>query len=659
MKRIAFIFIFLWCALLGFAQNVEFDTQNFPDKKQRKEALQFVNKGDKHFNTKSPNYADALENYKKAYEINPNNALLNYKIGKCISSFNKKDGLKYFASANLLLKSANAELDVIQDNMLLYATSLHYQYKFDSAVIMYRNWLDLIANNKIVKHEQTDVVKKYIAQCLTGDSLMRYPTRYVVAKLGSAINSEYYEFAPVPFFDTLAFNSYKPVQALKSKKNAPAVSTIYISKKNKDGSFLEAKCMEEPFLSPFNDIITDFSPSGKYALVSRDGDIYYSIQGKNGKWLNLTPLDNNVNTASNEIYACFSKDMNYLYFASNCAGGYGGYDIYRVNLTVGKSGELRCSGRKNLGKNVNSAYDEVSVSFSNFNNNMYISSNCEKSMGGFDIFKSFPEADGWSPLINMGFPLNSTDSEMHFVRSNNHKSAYFTKSDENHNTDIYSVDIVDVENVVLIKEIENKLRQTSTDDDIIVFGFEDELKISSYVMCTVKGHIRDAYDFSPLSLKVDVIDNKTLGVVASFETLPSNGMFSITLPSGESYGLVLKDSEYMFCSQEIAINGSSTYKVIEENIYIPKTEPDKVILLENISFVRDSDRFNNDKSQGELFRIYRVLQDHPSLNVEIVGRLTHTSKILAHLVRSGIAQERISTKPPERSMRGNIAVRFF
>ncbi|MDR2084626.1 MAG: tetratricopeptide repeat protein [Bacteroidales bacterium] len=659
MKKLFLIIFLIGCISNIFAQNIEFDSQNFPDKKIRKEALNLIKKGNKYYNAKSPDYQEALNYFRQAYEINPNNAELNYKIGKCIQKKDKKNGLKYFGSANYLFKSAKADLNMIQDNMLLYAQSLQYNYKFDSAVIMFNNWLDLINNNKIENHEQPELIHKFISQCKVGDSLMRYPTRYIINRLDETVNSDYFDFSPVSYYDTLAFNSNRPVENQKIKKNKSAISNIYISTKQSDETFSEAKLIGKPFFSLYNDLITDISPDGKYILVSRNGDIYYSMRDENNEWSEMNYLGSDINTSSMEVYASFSKDMLFIYFASNCEGGYGGFDIYRADLIILRNGDLRCVNKQNLGENINSKYDEISISFSNYNNNMYIASNGEKSMGGFDIFKSFPEANNWSPLINMGYPLNSTDDEMHFIRSASSSNAYFTRSDENYNAGIYSVDIVDVENIVLIKEFETVPRHTSLQDDNQVFGFEDEVKISSYVMCLVKGYVKDAENLSPLSLRIDVMDNKTLNIVASFETHPSNGMYSISLPSGTNYGLILKDSVYMFCSQEIQIPGTSVYKVINEDIYIPKTSQDRFILLENISFLKGTDRFNSEKSQGELFRIFKVLEENSYLNIEIIGKFSYTSKILAYLVRNGIAQERITYKPPLTGMNDNITVRFF
>ncbi|MDL2227582.1 tetratricopeptide repeat protein [Odoribacter sp. OttesenSCG-928-L07] len=658
MKKLFLILVVVFCALFSWAQNVEFDAQNFPDKKVRKEALQLIKKGDKCFYAKTPDYNEALNYYSKVYEINPKNAELNYKMGKCILSKNKKDGLKYFSSANLLFKDSKSNLNLIQENMLLYAKSLQYNYKFDSAAVMYNNWILLIKNNKVHKHEDLELIENFIKQCASGDSLMKTPTRYVVNKLGKSINSEYDDFAPVVYFDTLAFNSIRPTPKSKAKKDK-TISNVYASIRRDENHFSDARYLGEPFSTSKNEIITDISSNGKYALISREGDIYYSVHGSDGKWSKMTYVEGELNTDYDERYACFSKDMQYIYFSSDSPNGYGGYDIYRSDLIFTRSGELRCTNKRNLGENINSKFDEISVSFSNFDNNMYVSSNCDKAMGGFDIFKSYPESNSWSPLINMGYPLNSTDDDMYFVRSNNSSTGYFTKSDEHYGTNIYSVDIIDVENIVLTREFDNKLRQTSSIEDNLVFGFEDEIKISSYVMCMVKGFIRDAEDFSPLALRVDVIDNKTLNVVASFETNPSNGMYSISLPSGVSYGLMLKDSIYLFCPQEITIPGTSVYKIIEEDIYIPKTTSERVIMLENISFVRNSDIFNNEKSQGELFRIYRLLSENKDLKVEFFGRFSHTSKILAYLVRNKIDQERITINPPSQGMRNNVTVRFF
>lgn len=55
-----------------------------------------------------------------------------------------------------------------------------------------------------------------------------------------------------------------------------------------------------------------------------------------GKWSDIIPLPNGVNTEQDEAYPFFLNDGVTLYFASNGEGSIGGYDIFitRLNLEI-------------------------------------------------------------------------------------------------------------------------------------------------------------------------------------------------------------------------------------------------------------------------------------------------------------------------------------
>jgi hypothetical protein len=87
MKNKLFLINFLlllFCFNLK-AQNVEFKKENFPDRKRElKKAILEIEEGNKSYElSKGMYYLDAIEHYISANKFNPDNALLNYKIGKC------------------------------------------------------------------------------------------------------------------------------------------------------------------------------------------------------------------------------------------------------------------------------------------------------------------------------------------------------------------------------------------------------------------------------------------------------------------------------------------------------------------------------------------------------------------------------------------------
>ena len=93
MKGITIIIMLIITFFKSFAQDVEFSKDNFRDKKDElKLAKNEIELGDEIMEKESVFYKNAIPHYLIAYKLNPNNALLNFKLGKCYyhSSFRSK-----------------------------------------------------------------------------------------------------------------------------------------------------------------------------------------------------------------------------------------------------------------------------------------------------------------------------------------------------------------------------------------------------------------------------------------------------------------------------------------------------------------------------------------------------------------------------------------
>ncbi|MDE6447454.1 MAG: OmpA family protein, partial [Muribaculaceae bacterium] len=96
-----------------------------------------------------------------------------------------------------------------------------------------------------------------------------------------------------------------------------------------------------------------------------------------------------------------SPDGRYLYFSSDMPGGYGGKDIWRINL-LDRVGSL-----ENLGPQINTPGDEMFPYMRN-DSTMYFSSDGHPGFGALDLFVARQNAtrEFWS-VENMGLPMNS------------------------------------------------------------------------------------------------------------------------------------------------------------------------------------------------------------------------------------------------------------
>ncbi|MGE0635223.1 MAG: OmpA family protein [Bacteroidia bacterium] len=171
--------------------------------------------------------------------------------------------------------------------------------------------------------------------------------------------------------------------------------------------------------------------------ISKEGVNVLQIfvaQNVNGVWSNLKPLP--VNSIE---YSCthpsISADGSTLYFVSNMPGGFGGYDIYKMernNVVVGGFGKP-----ENMGKNINSAGNEM---FPHENKGtLYFASNGFTGFGGYDIYST--DITGKQPgMINMGIGMNSNKDDFAVVFNPDGETGYLSSNrDGEHGYDkIYS-----------------------------------------------------------------------------------------------------------------------------------------------------------------------------------------------------------------------------
>lgn len=133
------------------------------------------------------------------------------------------------------------------------------------------------------------------------------------------------------------------------------------------------------------------SPDGKYLFFASDmpggfgeADIYYCEIYEDGKLSEPKNAGPNINTPGNDFFPFFSSE-NKLYFTSNGHQGFGGLDIYESEFSEG----LGFTKAVNLGKVINTSYDDFAMVFHKDNKKGYFSSNRPQGKGDDDIYAFF------------------------------------------------------------------------------------------------------------------------------------------------------------------------------------------------------------------------------------------------------------------------------
>ena len=180
------------------------------------------------------------------------------------------------------------------------------------------------------------------------------------------------------------------------------------------------------------------------AKNSKFGKIYlYKATKEGDKWANSKPLPFN-NKEYDVRNPSISKDGKTLYFSSNMPGGFGGEDIWKVSVNGDEYGTP-----ENLGAKVNTEANE-SFPFITDDNILFFSSNGKTGFGGLDVFKL--DLNKGSEAMNVGEPVNTSKDDFAFTYNATKKVGFFS-SNRDGVDNIYKADpVCNVQALVRVKD---------------------------------------------------------------------------------------------------------------------------------------------------------------------------------------------------------------
>lgn len=466
MKK-GLLFVVILFTHLVYGQNVDFIKKNFPnDTKGLKKALDSIKAGDKYY-VMAPDWRfNAIPYYVSANKFNPNNALLNYKIGYCYltkhSAFKTK-AIPYLETAFKL----NSNVAVNIHYLLGQAYQLNMEW--DRAMQEYNAYIQTLDLKKNAK--QIADAKKKIDECKNGAEFVKNPVSVFIDNVGPTINTQYPEYGPLVSADetSMLFTSRRPTAKGQLATDAGLYyENIYISY-FRNGQWLAATNLGEPVNHKGEHIATaGLSPDGKILYVynnERNGDIYQTFL-EGGEWTKPQKMGGKINTKYRETSLSIAADNKTLYLVSDRPGGFGGKDIYKVTL----NDRAKWTDPVNLGPTINTQYDEEGADIQADGKTLFFSSKGHNSMGGFDIFKSTYDSGKWSEPQNLGYPVNTPDDDVFISVSKSGKHGYYAsvKANGYGDYDIYKVTFLGAEKPVPL----------STEDATLAGGNAD-VKISN------------------------------------------------------------------------------------------------------------------------------------------------------------------------------------
>ena len=135
--------------------------------------------------------------------------------------------------------------------------------------------------------------------------------------------------------------------------------------------------------------------------------LFYAYQGTY-EWQGIRELDFNSNDYSC-VHPSLAPDGNRIFFASDRPGGFGGLDIYLSEWIGGK-----WSNPINLGPEVNTSKDEA-FPFIHSTGRLFFSSQGLAGYGGWDVFMIDLSGKSWGKVYDLPAPYNSPEDDFGFI----------------------------------------------------------------------------------------------------------------------------------------------------------------------------------------------------------------------------------------------------
>jgi flagellar motor protein MotB len=371
------------------------------------------------FQSESPNY-----NYRKGYVV--------IKLGQ-----NYEAAIPYLTIGVTKVSKfydvySAKELNAPVDALYYLGRSYHYMGKTSEAKSFYSEFIEKT-------DKKSDLIKYAnlgLEQCEVAERQLRSPNEGVKVKnAGNKVNSKYPEYSPVVSLDGtgLFYTICKPWDNKNSSeyinpKTGLYLEDIYTSLLDDKNNWKDPVKMEFSKIDQ-NEATSAISIEERYIYSYTDetgaGDIYYS-DFKNNKFEKPRIFDaKNVNSPYWESHLTISPSGNFMYFVSDRPGGFGGRDIYECK----KLADGTWSEPVNMGKKINTPFDEESPFISVNEKYFYFASNGPKSMGGFDLmYATKNNEDVWGEAENIGYPLNSFGDDIYYTSTTDGFKGYFTSN---------------------------------------------------------------------------------------------------------------------------------------------------------------------------------------------------------------------------------------
>lgn len=613
-------------------------------------------------------YSPAVKNFQSALALEPNNPrALEGIVDIYLYGYELYDSAAVYLERQLA--NISTDLDTNYVVYYNYANCLRLQEKHQEA-IKYYNFFKKHGLRRFRPEDplliEVDVNINYSINAIKNQELIYEP--FEVENMDFFINSVESEYTPVYIEsdNLLLYNArYKDHDDERRDVDNLFFENIYYFD------------LEESVASTYNPSIeqkTHQSVVGKVyqsdsVLVFYQNKIWVSTMGED-RLNTLVPLPETFGGFHFQPHGVFSRDKKtFIFSAANVNGN---LDLYESNLVEGE-----WTAPKPISVYINSAEDEDGPFLSADGKTLYFSSKGHDSSGGYDFYKSTKKDGKWGIPENLGYPMNSAGDDIYITWNDDERSGFFSSNRVGGfgSMDIYTfglvkksikgvatdkdgnlladtkVELIDKESGEIFTEItdesgaysflvdpekEFKLKGTKekyfedvqsvntlSEDDVIEMNLELEKDpgLSLYFL------VVDATTNEPLDSVMVTITDNMVDVADSIMT-DENGDYYMPLPNKKlndrgSYNIKLQKEGYLVITvtYNILFDHEGQYNVLED-LHIKMEKIDvgvdltDVIDLNPIYFDYNKAIIRPDAAI-ELDKIVQVMNDNPNMRIEL------------------------------------------
>jgi OmpA-OmpF porin, OOP family len=310
----------------------------------------------------------------------------------------------------------------------------------------------------------------------------------------------------------------------------------------------------------------------------------------------------------------------------------GAEDIYVSLKQNGKWGEPI-----NLGKTINTSFQEMSPTLSADTRSIYFSSNGLKGLGSFDIFTAIRLDDtwrNWGNPVPLADAINSEAREL-FYRITAGTTLFTTTRDSDGYGDIHSV--IDAQNLpridTLIKMVENRYDENNSNTVLI------------------KGVVTNSKTGAGIAAKLQFKTDSIFTVNSS-----ADGKYKIRIPSTKVYTIEVEKKGYVNVVEKLDIQ-TLKLNALEMNFKLQPIEVGTLVNLKSVLFYMGTTSLL-EESYPELDAIVDFLKVNTKVEIELEGHTDNrgdakknvtlsqerVGKIKSYLVSKGISPRRVKGK---------------